>query len=160
MILKLKKRKKLSLVVEVRLSNDVCMFIKVASDVCGFSTVCDNHWYTGGSSYAAVSGSFSQQFTLGQEVEDAPYRRRNLEGSWSMRSSWISDMSALGCQPACSLCREKLHRLYRSPSVLSYSLQKWKWKSLSCVQLFASQWTIAHQTPISVEFSRPEYWSG
>ena len=30
-----------------------------------------------------------------------------------------------------------------------------KWKSLSCVQLFASPWTIQ-----SVEFSRPEYWSG
>ena len=31
---------------------------------------------------------------------------------------------------------------------------KWKWKSLSCVQLFATQWTIQ-----SMEFSRPEYWS-
>ena len=31
--------------------------------------------------------------------------------------------------------------------------------SLSCVQLFATPWTIAHQTPLSVEFSRQEYWS-
>ena len=31
---------------------------------------------------------------------------------------------------------------------------------LSCVQLFATPWTIAHQVPLSVEFSRQEYWSG
>lgn len=135
MILKLKNRKKLSLVVEIRPSNDVCVFMKVGSDVCGFSTVCDNHWYTGGSSCVVVSGSFSQQFTLSQEVKDTSYRQRDLEGSWFIRSSWSSDTSALGCQPACSLCREKLHCLHRSPSALSYSLQKWKWKSPSCVWL-------------------------
>ena len=31
---------------------------------------------------------------------------------------------------------------------------------LSCVQPFAGPWTIAHQAPLSVEFSRQEYWSG
>ena len=30
-----------------------------------------------------------------------------------------------------------------------------KWKALSRVQLFATPWTIQ-----SMEFSRPEYWSG
>ena len=25
---------------------------------------------------------------------------------------------------------------------------------------FATQWTVAHQAPLSMEFSRPEYWSG
>ena len=29
----------------------------------------------------------------------------------------------------------------------------------SCVQLFATLWTIAHQAPLSLEFSRQEYWS-
>ena len=33
-------------------------------------------------------------------------------------------------------------------------------KSLSRVQLFATLWTIAHQAPPSMEFSRQEYWSG
>ena len=28
------------------------------------------------------------------------------------------------------------------------------------VQLFATPWTIAHQTPLSIEFCRQEYWSG
>ena len=29
----------------------------------------------------------------------------------------------------------------------------------SCVWLFEAQWIIAHQAPLSVEFSRQEYWS-
>ena len=33
-------------------------------------------------------------------------------------------------------------------------------KSLSCVQLFATPWTVAHQAPLSMGFSRQEYWSG
>ena len=30
----------------------------------------------------------------------------------------------------------------------------------SCIQLFVILWTIAHQDPLSMEFSRQEYWSG
>ena len=33
-------------------------------------------------------------------------------------------------------------------------------KSLSRVRLFATPWTIAHQAPLSMGFSRQEYWSG
>ena len=32
--------------------------------------------------------------------------------------------------------------------------------SLSHVQLFAIPWTVAHQAPLSMGFSRQEYWSG
>ena len=35
----------------------------------------------------------------------------------------------------------------------------WAW-SLSGVQLFATPWTVTHQAPLSMEFSRPECWSG
>ena len=31
---------------------------------------------------------------------------------------------------------------------------------LSRVQLFATSWTVARQVPLSMEFSRQEYWSG
>ena len=31
---------------------------------------------------------------------------------------------------------------------------------LSRVQLFAAPWTVAHQTPLSMIFSRQKYWSG
>ena len=39
---------------------------------------------------------------------------------------------------------------------------KWKVKakSLSCVWLLATPWTAAYQTPLSMGFSRQEYWSG
>ena len=37
---------------------------------------------------------------------------------------------------------------------------KVKVKSLSRVRLFANLWTVAHQAPLSLGFSRQEYWSG
>ena len=33
-------------------------------------------------------------------------------------------------------------------------------ESVSCVWLFATPWTVAHQAPLSMVFSRHEYWSG
>ena len=40
----------------------------------------------------------------------------------------------------------------------------WKWKvkvkSLSCVRLLVTPWTAAYQAPLSMGFSRQEYWSG
>jgi len=35
-----------------------------------------------------------------------------------------------------------------------------KVKSLSRVRLFVTPWTVARQVPLSMEFSRQEYWSG
>ena len=37
---------------------------------------------------------------------------------------------------------------------------KVKVKSLSRIQLFATPWTVAHQAPPFMGFSRQEYWSG
>ena len=39
-------------------------------------------------------------------------------------------------------------------------LKKVKVKSLSRVRLFVTRWTVAHQAPPSMGFSRQEYWSG
>ena len=40
----------------------------------------------------------------------------------------------------------------------------WKWKvkvkSLSPIRLLATPWTAAYQAPLSIGFSRQEYWSG
>ena len=40
----------------------------------------------------------------------------------------------------------------------------WKWKvkvkSLSRARLLATPWTAAHQAPLSMRFSRQEYWNG
>ena len=43
----------------------------------------------------------------------------------------------------------------RWPKYCSYKV-----KSLSRVRLFATPWTIAYQAPLSMGFSRQEYWSG
>ena len=49
--------------------------------------------------------------------------------------------------------------------VISFS-NAWKWKvkvkslSLSHVWLLVTPWTAAYQTPLSIGFSRQEYWSG
>ena len=37
---------------------------------------------------------------------------------------------------------------------------KVKVKLLSRVRLFVTPWTVAHQAPLSLEFSRQEFWSG
>ena len=44
--------------------------------------------------------------------------------------------------------------------IFTYTVFMKEWGSLSCVQLFATPWTVACHTPLSMEFSRPEYWSG
>ena len=39
-------------------------------------------------------------------------------------------------------------------------MQRSEVKSLSRVRLFVTPWTVAYQAPLSMEFSRQEYWSG
>ena len=47
------------------------------------------------------------------------------------------------------------HMLQHARNLRTLKLNKWKWKSLRWVWLFTTTWTIQ-----SLEFSRPEYWSG
>ena len=44
--------------------------------------------------------------------------------------------------------------------IVSSNKENKKVKSLSRVRLFATLWTVAHQAPLSMGFSRQEYWSG
>ena len=53
----------------------------------------------------------------------------------------------------------------KTPEWVAISLSNaWKWKlkvkSLSCVRLSAIPWTAAYQAPLSMGFSRQEFWSG
>ena len=41
-----------------------------------------------------------------------------------------------------------------------YGVYTVQYKLLSCVRLFAAPSTVAHLAPLSMEFSRQEYWSG
>ena len=55
------------------------------------------------------------------------------------------------------------HCWYPSILVLQFCYIRIKWKKaklLSCVQLFATPWTVAYQASASMVFSRQVYWSG
>ena len=49
-----------------------------------------------------------------------------------------------------------LHKSWSIPVEVKWS----EVKSLSRVRLFATPWTVAHQAPPSMGFTRQEYWSG
>ena len=55
-----------------------------------------------------------------------------------------------------------LDQLYVYNSTLYIYIILWRneVKSLSCVRLFVTPWTVAYQAPPSMGFSRQEYWSG
>ena len=48
----------------------------------------------------------------------------------------------------------------QDPELGSSSVMKMKVKLLSRVPLFVTLWTVAYYDPLSMEFSRQEYWSG
>ena len=48
----------------------------------------------------------------------------------------------------------------KSPFSCTFPLLCLHAQSLCRVQLFATLWTVAHQAPLSMEFSSQEYWSG
>ena len=59
---------------------------------------------------------------------------------------------------SCNLPTSYVHRWF--PAFIIFLPLKVKVKSLSLVQLFATPWTVAHQAPLSMEFSRQDYWNG
>ena len=49
--------------------------------------------------------------------------------------------------------------IYMYVCIYIYIYKKLKCQLLSHVQLFVSPWTVACKSPLSMEFSRQEYWS-
>ena len=49
---------------------------------------------------------------------------------------------------------------YTSIKTLQLSVHVCMPSCFSCVQLFETPWTVAHQAPLSMGFSRQAYWSG
>ena len=58
-----------------------------------------------------------------------------------------------------SFMRNLAVRMYSVKMQISYGKER-KVKSFSHVPLCATPWTVAHQAPPSMGFSRQEYWSG
>ena len=44
--------------------------------------------------------------------------------------------------------------------MLKNSLHVYKLCCFSCARILVTLWTVAHQSPLSMGFSRQEYWSG
>ena len=72
------------------------------------------------------------------------------------------------CNPMdCSLPDSSIHEIFQARILewiaISFS-NAWKWnvkvKLLGHVRLLVTPWTAAYQTPLSMGFSRQEYWSG
>ena len=85
-------------------------------------------------------------------------------GHWAM---WVlvTQLCLTFCNPMDSSVSGILKAIILEWVAISFSSAmkakvKVKVKSLSCVRLFATPWTIAHQAPPSMGFSRQEYWSG
>ena len=57
--------------------------------------------------------------------------------------------------------QNNLYLLINSEYFMKSKALEWEEvKSLSCVQLFATPWTVAYQASPSMGFSRQEYWRG
>ena len=60
------------------------------------------------------------------------------------------------CHFSISSLVEQNHTIFRAER---YTTMHVCAQLLSCVQLLATPWTVAHQAPPSLEFSRQEFWS-
>ena len=69
--------------------------------------------------------------------------------AWLANGTLISELCQMEVTQSCPTCCNPM-----------YCIVKVKVKSLSRVRPFATPWTIAHQAPPSMGFSRQEYWSG
>ena len=54
----------------------------------------------------------------------------------------------------------QIHTVWKEVTLDSLSLHACMLSPFSCVQHSATLWTVAHQAPLSMGFSRQEYWSG
>ena len=116
-----------------------------------------------------------------REQQGTNFRRCSLSGSsvtwlWGFKWNKVLAAAAAKSRQSCPTLCDPIDGSPTGSSVpgilqartlewvaISFS-SAWKWKvkgkSLSRVRLFATPWTVAYQTPLSMGFSRQEYWSG
>ena len=86
-----------------------------------------------------------------------------LSCAWLLATPWTA---AYQSPPSMGFSRQEYWSGVPLPSPRWYQCcwsmerKKVKVKLLSCVRLFATPWTVAHQAPLSMGFSRQGYWSG
>ena len=76
----------------------------------------------------------------------------------SLRRAWLSPCSSGGCSVC--LCQTGMKGKWRASAPKIVLLHACVLSCFSHVWLFATSWTVALQAPLSMGFSRQEYWSG
>ena len=79
----------------------------------------------------------------------------------SLRTNWLDDAPFIGCLPITHWCfwnhappdTTCIHILSLRPFVVIALIAQ------SCLDSFETPWTVAYQVPLSMGFSRQEYWS-
>ena len=88
------------------------------------------------SNLAAAAAAWVLIFELRENDSTEPWYFWHLVFTlFKYYSGFYGEINFLDCQPACLL------------------------SCLGCVWLFVTLWTVAHQAPLSMGFSRQEYWS-
>ena len=84
---------------------------------------------------------------------NSPGKKTGVSSHSRLQGIFLTQRSNLGFLH----CRQILYHLSHQRSLYYIVVLC---QSLSCIQLLAIPWTIAHQAPLFMEFSRQEYWSG
>ena len=69
----------------------------------------------------------------------------------------LNHLSRIPLKQASEEAAQRFHLRETQSSHICISI---KYQSLSHVRLFVTPWTVAHQSPLFMGFSRQEYWSG
>ena len=83
-----------------------------------------------------------------------------LGGKLSSKSDHRSVLLSMSLSGQSSVLTKHYSRRGGGDTKYSFWEKRKKAKLLSRVWLFATPWTVAYQAPLSMEFSRQEYWSG
>ena len=123
---------------------------------------------------ASGSSPMSQLFawggqSIGVSASASVLPMNTQDGSPLGWTGWIS-LQSKGLSRALSNTTIQKHQFFSAQlswftlGYTWYQNPKKMWQNLkvliSCVQLFATPWTVAHQVSLSMGFSRQEYWSG
>ena len=121
-----------------------------------------------GSLWDAFKGSWDSK--LGQEAARWYEVGQSIVPTWNPRT----DSKAMGIRERVMWDQSrglenvknmrKMHRFpnfhFLSPSFKHFAMCTCLLSHFSCVWFFATLWSVAHQAPLSMEFSRQEHWSG
>ena len=94
----------------------------------------------------------SQQYAACKRL--ALGQRTHIDGKWRDRKRYLFHANKNDKKAGVTI--------FISDKILCFTkaIKKDKVKSLSCVRLFETPWTVAYQAPPSMGFSRQECWSG